>query len=255
MLSDVTGGMRWHVRALRRRKLWSPTTKLIAEWLDSVKPASKHLLLIGGSAGWMMSGKWLQNFERIDLVDLDSFGMFLFRLNHGTLLSESGTKLYTHKQDGIAGLEVLLQRFPDAFVFFDNVLGQHRFRVEDQDQAEADLQDFARRLKGREWGSLHDLFSGPVEPALIPSRPVRLYNAEITQLGLTAEAVHGDALHRKLLTQVGACRVWMDHFTSPIFPVGTRNALILWQFSGEYAHWLQAGWIQKNPRDLPEVIY
>ena len=246
MLSDVTGGLRWHLRALRRRRLWLPTTNLIADWLDTVKPVAKNLLLIGGSAGWMMSGKWLQNFERIDLVDLDPWSMLLFRLNHGTALSEAGTKLYFHKVDGIAGLEALLKSYPQAFVFFDNVLGQHRFRVPDQDQAEADLQNFAKRLQGREWGSVHDLFSGPIEPALVPSRPQRQFSAEITPLGLTAEGMHGDALHRKLLTQVGASQVWMDHFTSPIFPVGTLNTLILWQFSKEYAHWLQAGVVTQS---------
>ncbi len=246
MLSDVTGGLRWHLRALRRRRLWSPTTSLIAEWLESVKPASKHLLLIGGSAGWMMSSKWLQNFERIDLVDLDPLAMVLFRWNHGRALRAVKAKLYTHKSDGIAGLEALLQSHPQAFVFFDNVLGQHRFRVSDQDQAETDLQDFAKRLQGREWGSVHDLFSGPVEPALVPSRPQRRFASEITTMGLTSGGLHGDALHRRLLTQVGASRVWMDHFTSPVFPIGTSNALISWRFSKEYAHWLQAGWVSLN---------
>lgn len=253
MFSDATGGLRWHLRALRRRQLWSPTTSLIAKWLNGVKPAHKHLLLIGGSAGWMMSGKWLQNFERIDLVDLDPLAKPLFRFNHGRALRAVGAKLYFHKLDGIAGLEALLQKYPHASVFFDNVLGQHRFRVADQDQAEADLQDFAARLQGRDWGSVHDLFSGPVEPALVPSRPLRQFSAEITPLGLTAGGAHGDALHRKLLTQVGASRIWMDHFTSPVFPVGTPNALISWNFHKEYTHWLQAGWVANSQDGLAGI--
>ncbi len=240
---ETTGGLRWHWRALRRRFRWRVTSSLIADWLAATRPRSRHLLLIGGSAGWMMPAAWLQRFERIDVVDLDPLAPLLFRLNHGLSLRRSRTALYFQRVDGIAGLDNLLAAFPQASICFDNVLGQHRFRLADQDQAEAELNDLSRRLQGRDWGSVHDLFSGPVALAAKPAQTVSLLKAEVTTEGLCAAQLCDDPLHRLMLQQAGACGVWMDHLTSGIFPVGTANHLIYWPFSSRYGHWLQAGWV------------
>jgi hypothetical protein len=43
---DTTGGLRWHWRAFWRQRRWRETTRLIAEWLETTQPVSKHLLLI-----------------------------------------------------------------------------------------------------------------------------------------------------------------------------------------------------------------
>ena len=95
MAFDITGGLRWHGRAFMRRKtLWQPIRLAIADWLAQTSPANKHLLLIGGSAGWMMSSDWLQRFQRIDLYDLDPLAGLLFRVNHGRALRLAGTKLF-----------------------------------------------------------------------------------------------------------------------------------------------------------------
>ncbi len=240
---ESTGGVRWHWRALRRRHRWRATSSLIADWLESTRPRARHLLLIGGSAGWMMPSAWLQRFERIDVVDLDSLAPLLFRLNHGLRLRRTRTALHFHRVDGVAGLEALLAAFPQASVFFDNVLGQHRFRVADQDQAEAELNDLSRRLQGRDWGSVHDLFSGRVDQTRVPATQIKLFHAELTVTGLRAAALQDHALHRQLLGQAGAHGAWMDHLTLGLFPVGTANRLIYWPFSTSYGHWLQAGWV------------
>ena len=83
---DTTGGWLWHARAFVRRGKWRPTTELIAEWLDGVQPAHKELLLIGGSAGWMMSSRWLQRFERIVLIDIDPYAPTLFKCTECPIL-------------------------------------------------------------------------------------------------------------------------------------------------------------------------
>ncbi len=59
MARDTTGGLRWHLRAFLRRGQWRSTSELIADWLDHIHPTHSELLLIGGSAGWIMSGRWL----------------------------------------------------------------------------------------------------------------------------------------------------------------------------------------------------
>jgi Holliday junction DNA helicase RuvB len=58
--------LRWHLRAFWQRRRWQSTSALIADWLENTRPASSHLLLIGGSAGWMMSSAWLQRFGWLD---------------------------------------------------------------------------------------------------------------------------------------------------------------------------------------------
>lgn len=243
-LTESTGGMRWHLRALLARQRWHPTSHQIAAWLATTRPASRHLLLIGGSAGWMMSSAWLQRFDRIDVVDLDPLAPLLFRLNHGLSLRTSASQLRFHRLNAMTGLSDLLATYPDASIFFDNVLGQHRFRMEDDlARAEAELRSLAGQLHGRDWGSLHDLFSGPLLHPASPRPPALTVEAEITATGLLAHALQGDTLNRHLLAQVDARGPWMDHLTSGVFPVGTRNTLIAWPFSPGYTHWLQAGWV------------
>lgn len=244
MAFDITGGLRWHGRAFMRRKtLWQPARLAIADWLTQTSPANKQLLLIGGSAGWMMSSDWLQRFQRIDLYDLDPLAGLLFRLNHGRALRLAGTKLYFHRRDAIQDLEILLSQHPSASIFFDNVLGQLRFRIEDDEQAEQSLEKFYRRLNKRDWGSIHDLYSGPVNQEVMSAQQSVLFQGLQTGQGLSLEGLQGAAAQSKLLRAVSASGNWMDHFTSAVFPTELPLHLISWQFSSNYCHWLQAGWV------------
>ncbi len=241
---DTTGGLRWHLRAFLQRRRWAATTQLIADWLDSTQPVSRQLLLIGGSAGWMMSSRWLQRFDAVVLVDIDRHAPRLFRFNHGRALRASGTAFTHLNTDGLQDLEALLAQYPRASLFFDNVLGQHLYRVRDIERAEAELDRIASRLQGRDWGSVHDLYSGPVDALRVPLAPVLAFDAVRDDRGLTADGLRDTPLHRKLLAQVGGKDDWMDHVTSGVFPVGTASQLIAWPFLPHYAHWLQAGWVR-----------
>lgn len=243
---DSTGGLRWHWRAFWHRRRWRGASDRLANWLDSTRPASSQLLLIGGSAGWMMPTRWLQRFSRIDVVDVDAHAPRLFRWNHGAALRASGTELRFMQADGIAGLDALLSQHPSATVFFDNVLGQHLYRVRDMARAESELSQIAAGLAGRDWGSVHDLFSGPVDPRLALPAPVLQFNAQRDAQGLTVDGLRDTPLHRHLLGQLGGHGEWMDHLTSNVFPVGARSRLIAWPFLPAYAHWLQAGWVTRD---------
>jgi hypothetical protein len=240
---DTTGGLRWHLRAFLQRRRWRATSALIADWLSGTRPASSHLLLIGGSAGWMMSSPWLQRFRRIDLIDIDPHAFWLFQLNHGRALRTSGSHLAFFQTDGLKELDRLLSDSPEATIFFDNVLGQHLYRVRDMARAESELQQLASRLKGRDWGSVHDLYSGPADSNRAVARPVSLYHAINDAQGLAVNGLRETPMHRLLLSQVGGHDEWMDHLTSSVFPTGTSSQLIAWPFLPDYAHWLQAGWV------------
>ena len=241
MAADTTGGWRWHWRAFRRRRRWRETAAQLAAWLDGTRPASDELLLVGGSAGWMMSGRWLQRFARVTVVDLDPLAPRLFGMNHGRALAASGTRLEFLRMDALANLPQLLASHPSASVFFDNVLGQHRYRVPQVERAEAELNGLAARLAGRDWGSVHDLFSGPVRPDA-GCASLRL-DGRVGSQGVEIDGQKGDALHRRILANAGASGAWMDHLTSGVLPPGTDSALISWPFLPGYSHWLQAGWV------------
>ena len=190
-----------------------------------------------------MSSPWLQRFRRIDLIDIDPHAFWLFQLNHGRALRTSGSHLAFFQTDGLKELDRLLSDSPEATIFFDNVLGQHLYRVRDMARAESELQQLASRLKGRDWGSVHDLYSGPADSNRAVARPVSLYHVINDAQGLAVNGLRETPMHRLLLSQVGGHDEWMDHLTSSVFPTGTSSQLIAWPFLPDYAHWLQAGWV------------
>jgi hypothetical protein len=185
----------------------------------------------------------LQQFKRIDLYDLDPLAGLLFRFNHGRALRLAGCKFFFHRCDAIHNLENVLSQHTDASIFFDNVLGQLRFRTQDDEQAEKELQKFYRHLIGRDWGSIHDLFSGPISGTAESQLAAVRFQGQQTAQGLKLDGLEGTAAQSKLLRAVSASGNWMDHFTSEIFPQGSTLHFIAWYFSSHYCHWLQAGWV------------
>jgi hypothetical protein len=237
---NLTGGLAWHWLAWRSKARWAPTSQAIENWLLSTAQTSSprnqdsrpSLLLIGASAGWMMSSQWLQKFARVDTFDIDPWAAMLFKWRHGKALQATGTELHCHTRDALQDLPALLSANPEACVFFDNVLGQLRFQnpATDWQQVERRLKQIKVQLKGREWGSLHDRMSGPCTRviALDSALPVR----------------HPDWHDQHWLTQLDAQSPWLDHLTQDVFPTGLSVQNFAWNFSANYRHWLQAGWVR-----------
>jgi hypothetical protein len=237
---NLTGGIAWHWLAWRSKALWAPTSHAIEQWLllnaQVFKPVEVQgqpsLLLIGASAGWMMSSQWLEQFAKVDTYDIDPLAAVLFKWRHGAALKVAGTELHCHTRDALQDLPSLLSSHPKACVFFDNVLGQLRFQnlATDWQLVERRLKQFKVLLKGREWGSIHDRMSGPTTNLIqhIHDLPVR----------------HADWHDQKWLTQLDAQSPWLDHLTNAIFPTGLAVQDFAWNFSPNYRHWLQAGWVR-----------
>lgn len=232
-----TGGLNWHVHAQYSRVRWQPTLQLIEQFLAQVNPSADHLLLIGGSAGWMMPPTWLARFKRIDAYDIDPMAGWLFGLRHGRRLKAEGIEVQHHRQDAIVDLVQILDTHPQACLWFDNVLGQHRYRLRDDARVEQALAQLKVTLHGRAWGSLHDVFSGPTDGRLMASNPNTWVHHTPAKTGLDA------AFSQKLLARVGAQEVWQDHLTTQVFSPETPTTWIPWAFKPNYWHWLQAGWV------------
>jgi hypothetical protein len=231
-----TGGLNWHWHAAQSLKRWQGTLAHIEYFLNTTQPASDELLLIGASAGWMMPRSWLLRFARIDVFDIDPIAAPLFQWRHGRHLKQQGTAVHHHRMDALENLSQLLQQHPQACLWFDNVLGQHRYRLRDLERTEKELNALKHQLAQRSWGSLHDWLSGPMKTSQTALPRVFLGEA-------------GDALKseftQELLQNIGAHDIWSDHLTGQVFAPHTPTHYIPWAFRPQYGHWLQAGWM--NP--------
>ena len=242
---NLTGGVAWHWLAWRSQARWASTSQAIEHWLLNQAQVFKasgvagqpSLLLIGASAGWMMSAQWLQQFARVDTFDIDPLAAPLFKWRHGAALKAQGVELHCHTHNALQDLPALLNAHPKACVFFDNVLGQLRFQKSASawQQVEADIQKIQKQLKGREWGSVHDRMSGPTLEKIVETDALPVRNSQQND--------------QQWLTQLNAESPWLDHLTHDVFPLETSGQEIniqnfAWNFSPRYRHWLQAGWVR-----------
>jgi hypothetical protein len=180
----------------------------------------------------MMPTAWLSQFDQIDAYDLDPLAQRLFNWRHGPALHKSNTQITHHRQDAIANLPKILATHPQASIWFDNMLGQHLYHIRDQMQVKQDLRALKTTLTGRDWGSVHDLLSGPTQQnAHTQSVRQHVYPRDI-------DATYSQDLAQSLQAQ----GIWCDHLTSQVFADHTPTTLIPWEFKPHYWHWLQAGW-------------
>lgn len=203
-----------------------------------------QLVLMGASAGWMLPTRWLQQFDEIHAWDIDPLAAPLFKWRHARELRRHGTTLQFHTGDGLAQLAPLVQRMPQAFFWFDNVLGQLRFidtpgspsathsRRDPTDATHQRLQALQKTLAHVAWGSVHDRMSGPtLAHAACPP-------AHCTHAGLAMETPEAQGW----LQKIGAVSPWLDHLTEHVLPPGTPVQYTAWPFKSGYAHWLEMGW-------------
>ncbi len=247
-----SGGLLWHARAWRRQGAWRGTCSHIRQWLEQVHPNSKQLVIIGASAGWMMPSRWLQGFERVSTVDIDRWAAPLFRMRHGSALKRSGTQLRCETDDAFGDLQTLLAAHPDAAVLFDNVLGQLRFMHASLDETVSCLDMIKQRLVDREWGSLHDAYSGAVRRSGRGRKKLLMFQSLQAEPAVTTlpgqDGVPIEPGLAPFAIQLEAEGAWLDHLTSQVFPSGTTVHHIAWHYSRHYCHWLQAGWVSSKPR-------
>ena len=189
----------------------------------------------------MLPTEWLLRFDSIDAMDLDPLAGWLFGLRHGAALKAAGIRWHYQTGDALAALPRLLTAHPRACVLLDNLLGQLRFHAPAwQDPmvfTSLQLAEIKRLLHGREWGSVHDLLSGPANglppeqdfPAARRSMAAQAAERQLDVAWLAAAKPQGE---------------WLDHLTDQVFPAGTPVQDMAWAFRPNYWHWLQAGWVQ-----------
>ena len=229
---NLTGGAFWHWRAGWAQRRWAPASAQMAEWLLAQTMPREQLVLIGASAGWMLPSAWLAQFKEVHAWDIDPLAAPLFRWRHGAHLKRHGTALHLHTDDGLAMLQEGVTAMPNAFFWFDNVLGQLRFTQEPLDTVSQRLQHLQHQMQRVAWGSVHDRMSGRTVPGTV------LPPAQKTVAGVAMESLEG----QDWLQKMGAISPWLDHLTDPVLPQGTPVQFTAWPFKPGYAHWLEMGW-------------
>ncbi len=224
----------WHFRAWRAGARWDRTRERVQKWLLSQAVDSQTLILLGGSAGWMMSPLFIERFRTLVLIDIDPWAGRLFSLRHRRALRSRGTTLTFLNGDAHELLDRALQQYPQAYVLFDNFLGLDTLYTRDLKRTAERLRTLRQRLKGRVWGSVHDRFSGPGTPNW----------ADATCWELQPEGQSGQALPQTLYEAVQAHGQWLDHSTDQVFPQGTSVRLIPWPLIPGRWHWLEAAWVR-----------
>jgi hypothetical protein len=110
-LVTPTGGLVYHLRALRYGRAWRPFRAAIERWLVQVLPPGEQLVLVGPSAGHCLPLEHLRRFQRLVVLEPDAVARMLLRrrLRHDNVELRSGDELIEPLLRGRAGLAELLR--------------------------------------------------------------------------------------------------------------------------------------------------
>jgi hypothetical protein len=228
----------WHARAWMARQRWAATRDRLARWMASIDAAPdvpQELILLGGSAGWMMSPAFLARFKSIFLVDIDPWAPRLFRLRHGATLRRHAVRLDFLCGDVHELLDQALAAQPQACVLFDNFLGLDSIYTRNLEVTARRMRGIRQRMRGRLWGSVHDRLSGP--------GTADWRDAACWARDWTSRSGH-ELPQQAFFASVQAQGPWLDHHTEHVLPPGLNTHLIAWPIVPGRWHWLEAGWVE-----------
>lgn len=218
-----SGGLRWHLRALRYRECHSSFRAQVASFLTAWEPDTTDLVLVGPSAGWFLPATFLTRFSRLLMMELDTSARFFFQLRHGRPLRQAQVSTTWLMGDFVTRLPEVLAARPNAAVLFCNVLGQLGLERADY---QVELGELKRRLAGRRWASFHDRFSAVGQD--LAGR-------------VTAGFSSTRSMDAAMLGDLGCSGEWTDHGTDEVFPDGTLRRVAVWSITKSRVHFVEMG--------------
>ncbi len=171
MLLHPSGGLLYHLRALRYRKpLWKPFSTQLEPWLSEAFRGCSELLVVGPSAGYCLSSRFLKQFNKIYFIEPDPIARLLFtgrslKWPHGATAKSIASTHAILDPSPMRFLKIL-DSMPRAGVLFSNILGQLSLYLDDFDEASKrpwvlNPGAIETLLENRTWASFHDRLSGP----------------------------------------------------------------------------------------------
>jgi hypothetical protein len=157
-----SGGLLYHLRALRSRARWRGFSSELEKWLNRWRKPGGTLVLIGPSGGYTLPESWLAGFEIVHAYDIDPLAPWFFGLRHKNVNVEFHREdiFWREQKLSTAAIETCLQAHPRAAFLFCNVLGQLPLEnpLRDGDLARYLLQ-LRTSLQKVTWASYHDLYT------------------------------------------------------------------------------------------------
>lgn len=162
------GGLIYHARALRHRRLWRNFIEVARDWQDGWRADAQSLVIIGPSAGYTLSLGMLARFNArsgsIVALEPDPLARWLLRKRFAAL----NWQFESIDVFAPGGLQAIAQRFPTAALLFSNVIGQHlQHDVVHAQQWRAQLH---QHLANHHWASYHDVISTECIPLQAAAR-------------------------------------------------------------------------------------
>ena len=247
-LVGPTGGLRYHTRALRyAHTLWAPFRQALATWLKNCPlTPQRHLMIIGPSGGYCLTGEFLSRFDQITGVDIDPLASTIFRRrfsNHPNIqwIREDVFRMKNQDTD-LSRFRDLIHSDPNAVILFSNVLGQLPFLISEEDARMSIMRrlgvSLRQHLEGRTWISFHDRTSGPLP--LTFSQPKAFPHAAID-----GEIVR-DLYRRKPPIEL------IDHETFELFPKSHPRAYFHWELVPRWYHLIEGIYSSSTPPASPQ---
>jgi hypothetical protein len=190
VLNNPSGGLRYHLRALRRRtREWQPYRTGLSTWLSTWQPGRRTLAIVGPSAGHCLPLEVLTQFERFVIFEIDPLARYILKRRMQAVLPERPIVWVTEDvwlQPVNEGGGIPRALLSDSALLFSNVIGQVSLMLEPgqylgfRKEWQASLFPF---LEHTPWASFHDRVSGDLPPyAPLPTHDKRLSDAEISAL-------------------------------------------------------------------------
>lgn len=240
----LTGGLQWHLTALRRGGEWADLRCWVEQLILREPAFGGPLLVFGPSAGWTLPRPLPTHFDPVVGVDMDPLAMWLFRIRHGG----AQRNIRWIQRDFMDHLDDILPDWPDATVMFANTLGQQGFLQGLDNGLETRLANLQQRLHGWRWLSYHDRLSFKVADSAsgqalmqhLSARLPALQTLPLDQQGRTEALI--DALRLTDFTPPGGWLKVLDHRTGAVLPPETQRTHCLWAIRPHQIHLLEGGW-------------
>jgi hypothetical protein len=170
MIISESGGIIYHIKALKHHdSVWKPYKKRLESWLLETwnPPSDQPLILIGPSAGWCLTQKFLDRFENVTAYDIDPLALFLLkkRFKHAIIRTCRQDALDIHANPAAEALRVILRETPqNPSILFCNLWGQVFLDEKSESMLPRWRRELESILNGKNWASFYDRVSGEVSP-------------------------------------------------------------------------------------------
>lgn len=207
----LSGGLHYHLKALRYKPKWDNFKYDLNLFLKNWKPRDKNLILIGPSGGYCLQTDLLNNFQSVQAYDLDPLAKYIFKRSHKIPIHWHTRDFFKHMHDQHGSL------------LFTNLLGQIPAQMNSSEiEAHNDL--LKKYLKHKSWASFHDVYSWNID------------DQKTNELSPPAADQDLESYLKQILEPHSEV---IDHQTQQISSWSTQHQYFLWPLTPKRMHLIE----------------